>query len=97
MVTGITHLSGNGVHETLAQPSEPSFGDKSMPIAVIGLACRFPGDATSPEKFWEFIVQGRNALSDFPKDRFNVDSYYHPVAERAGSVSLLVNQSTSKA
>ncbi|KAH8668269.1 hypothetical protein BGZ60DRAFT_487890 [Tricladium varicosporioides] len=61
-------------------------GDGSMPIAVIGMACRFPGDATSPEKLWELLVNGRNAWSEFPKDRVNIDGFYHPSGNRQGSI-----------
>jgi hypothetical protein len=61
--------------------------DQSMPIAVVGISCRFPGDATSPEKLWKLISEGRSAHSAFPKDRFNIDAFYHPAAERQGTVS----------
>lgn len=57
-----------------------------MPIAVIGMACRFPGDATSQEKLWELLISGRNAWSEFPKDRVNIDGFYHPSGNRQGSV-----------
>lgn len=56
------------------------------PIAVVGIGCRFPGDATTPEKLWELISNGRSAWSAIPKDRFNVDAFYHPQAGRHGTV-----------
>ena len=40
------------------------------PIAVIGLGCRFPGGANSPEQFWDLLRQGRDAISEVPADRF---------------------------
>ena len=58
-----------------------------LPIAVVGIGCRFPGNASSPDKFWELISQGRSALSTMPKDRLNVDAFYHPQPERHGTVS----------
>lgn len=50
--------------------------DKLEPIAVIGLALRFPQDATSPEAFWQMLMDGRSAMTEVPKDRFNIDAFY---------------------
>lgn len=49
--------------------------DKAMPIAIVGVGGRFPGDAANPEKLWELLSQGRSALSEVPKDRFNIDAF----------------------
>jgi acyl transferase domain-containing protein len=62
-------------------------GDDAMPIAVIGMGARFPGDATSPDLLWDLLVEGRNAWSTIPKDRMNVNGFYHPSGDRQGSVS----------
>ncbi|MCJ1354257.1 MAG: hypothetical protein MMC33_004244 [Icmadophila ericetorum] len=43
-------------------------------VAVIGLACRFPGDACNGEGFWQLICKGRSAYSE--PDRFNVDAFH---------------------
>ncbi|CZR54997.1 related to polyketide synthase [Phialocephala subalpina] len=61
-------------------------GDTCMPIAVIGMGCRFPGDATSPENLWDILANGRSAWSEFPKDRINISGFYHPSGERQGSI-----------
>ena len=57
------------------------------PIAVVGFSLRFPQDATSPETFWRMLTEGRCAMTDFPKDRMNVDAFYHPDSNRYDSVS----------
>ncbi|NEB37226.1 beta-ketoacyl synthase N-terminal-like domain-containing protein, partial [Streptomyces sp. SID14515] len=39
------------------------------PIAIVGMACRFPGGVGSPEDLWDVVVAGREGLSEFPDDR----------------------------
>jgi len=59
----------------------------TMPIAIIGISCRFPGDATSPEKLWEMVAEKRSAWSEIPSNRFNQESFYHPVGGHLSTVS----------
>ena len=56
------------------------------PIAVVGFSLKFPQDATSAEAFWKMLLEGRSALTEIPKDRFNIDAFYHPDAERHDTV-----------
>ncbi|KAL4890134.1 ketoacyl-synt-domain-containing protein [Aspergillus ambiguus] len=56
-----------------------------MPIAVVGISGRFPGDATEPGRLWELLLNAKTARIEVPKDRFNVDAFYHPHAERNGT------------
>ncbi|KAI5217919.1 hypothetical protein AUEXF2481DRAFT_7276 [Aureobasidium subglaciale EXF-2481] len=70
--------STNDVHSGL---------DPVMPIAIIGVAGRYPGDACNPERLWDMISEGRSAMSEVPKDRFNVDAFYHPHNERSGTLN----------
>ncbi|MEU5266200.1 type I polyketide synthase [Amycolatopsis sp. NPDC021455] len=41
------------------------------PLAVVGMACRFPGEIHSPEEFWRFLVEGRSAVSRIPEGRWD--------------------------
>ncbi|KAG5927025.1 Type I Iterative PKS, partial [Claviceps africana] len=55
-------------------------------IAVIGLGLRFPGNATCPEKLWEVLEQGESQWGEIPKERINIDGYFHPSGDRQGTV-----------
>lgn len=50
------------------------------------MGLKFPGDATSPEDFYDLLLKGRSALRETPKDRYNVDAFYHPDQDRLGAV-----------
>jgi acyl transferase domain-containing protein len=63
------------------------FDDKVDPIVIVGMATRFPQDATTTENLWAFLLKGRNAYTPFPKDRINADGHYHPDPEHGGTVS----------
>lgn len=47
-------------------------------IAIIGMGCRLPGGASTPESFWELMRDGVDAVTEIPRDRFDIDEYYHP-------------------
>ncbi|WP_408056254.1 beta-ketoacyl synthase N-terminal-like domain-containing protein, partial [Streptomyces ureilyticus] len=49
------------------------------PIAIIGIGCRFPGGIESPEDYWRLLVQGEDAVAEFPDDRgWDLESLYDP-------------------
>ncbi|MCJ1312675.1 Reducing polyketide synthase rads1 [Agyrium rufum] len=62
-----------------------SQAEDRIPIAIIGLACRFPGDATDPSKFWDLLKSGKSAHSA-TTDRFNADAFYHPKGSKRQNV-----------
>jgi acyl transferase domain-containing protein len=57
-----------------------------IPIAIIGMACRLPGDATNPNKLWEMLSEGRSGWSEVPPDRWNRDAFYNSDPEAKESM-----------
>ncbi|KAJ5672571.1 polyketide synthase [Penicillium longicatenatum] len=58
-------------------------------IAIVGMACRLPGGATSPSKLWDLLVNERSAQGDIPNSRFNIDAFYHPDgSKRPGAMHM---------
>lgn len=50
-------------------------GAMHEPIAVLGIGCRFPGGVTTPEDFWRLLVEGRDAVTEFPQARPGADAW----------------------
>lgn len=61
----------------------------SADIAIIGLSCRFPGDASSTEAFFDMLLKGRDAWSNVPSTRFNAKGFNHANRDRPGSLVSL--------
>ncbi|KAF2125236.1 polyketide synthase [Dothidotthia symphoricarpi CBS 119687] len=54
-------------------------------VAIIGYACRLPGQVSTPEDLWELCTRGRNGWSEMPKDRFSFDAFHHPNPSKPGT------------
>jgi amino acid adenylation domain-containing protein len=58
------------------------------PIAVVGIGCRFPGGAGSPDQFWDLLREGRDAVREVPADRWNIDAFFDPDPDRPARMSV---------
>ncbi|KAH6623121.1 hypothetical protein F5144DRAFT_539024 [Chaetomium tenue] len=57
------------------------------PIAVIGTSCRFAGDATTPSRLWQLLVNPPDLSREIPPSRFNINAFYHPDGEHHGTTN----------
>ncbi|MHA7962071.1 type I polyketide synthase [Streptomyces sp. L500] len=56
------------------------------PVAIVGMACRFPGGANSPEDFWRLLAEGADGITPFPEDRgWDTAGLHHPDPDHQGT------------
>ncbi|RFU80155.1 beta-ketoacyl synthase domain-containing [Trichoderma arundinaceum] len=65
--------------------SNPNLPQHSK-LAVVGMACRMPGGADSPEQFWELLVNGTDTHTIIPSDRFDVDAHFDASGEAENTI-----------
>ncbi|MCP4112428.1 MAG: hypothetical protein GY749_44035 [Desulfobacteraceae bacterium] len=59
---------------------------KLEPIAITGMACRFPGGCATPDKFWNFLKKGGDGVREIPPERWNADDFYDPDSGTPGKM-----------
>ncbi|QLL05858.1 type I polyketide synthase [Mycobacterium vicinigordonae] len=55
------------------------------PIAIVAVACRFPG-SPDPDAYWDLLSGGVDAIREIPDDRFDIDEFYDPDPETPGKI-----------
>ncbi|MCP4405601.1 MAG: polyketide synthase [bacterium] len=58
----------------------------TQPLAIIGIGCRFPGGASSPDTFWELLCSGADAIRDVPHERWNLRRFFDANPDRSGKM-----------
>ncbi|KAK0758949.1 hypothetical protein N5P37_008436 [Trichoderma harzianum] len=57
------------------------------PIAIIGSACRFSGTASNEDGLWQMLSSGRTSWASNARNRFKIESFWHPQAHLPGSTN----------
>jgi acyl transferase domain-containing protein len=60
---------------------------KTEPIAIIGMGCRFPGGAETLDSYWHLLQTGIDAVTDVPKERWNKEDVYDPDSDTKGKIN----------
>jgi malonyl CoA-acyl carrier protein transacylase len=78
----LREATASGGKERVAVRSQAS----DEPIAIVGMACRYPGGVASPRELWQLVAEGRDGISEFPGDRgWDVERLYNPDPESLGT------------
>ncbi|KAJ5938107.1 hypothetical protein N7454_004449 [Penicillium verhagenii] len=77
--------SGTPVPDNNTMKEEEVVGDAPKRMAIIGMACRLPGQVSTADDLWDLCSRGKSPWSEVPKSRFNTHSFYHPNPDRPGS------------
>ncbi|WP_433789718.1 SDR family NAD(P)-dependent oxidoreductase [Actinoplanes sp. CA-252034] len=77
-----TDVSG----ELVGREQTTDVADPGEPIAIVGMACRYPGGVTGPDDLWDLVLTGRDGIVPFPEDRdWDLDNLYHPDPAHPGT------------
>ncbi|MFF1655228.1 SDR family NAD(P)-dependent oxidoreductase [Streptomyces sp. NPDC058255] len=78
--------AGAGTARTSGGRPGTAVGESAEPIAIVAMACRYPGGVESPEDLWRLLAAGTDATSDFPTDRgWDVAGLYDSDPDRPGT------------
>ncbi|MFE7135986.1 beta-ketoacyl synthase N-terminal-like domain-containing protein, partial [Streptomyces sp. NPDC057638] len=83
----LSEVIGAGPEGAAAVPAvRPSVPLDDDPIAIVSMACRFPGGVSTPEELWRLVSTGGDALSPFPTDRgWDVAALYDADPDQVGT------------
>ncbi|WP_234357344.1 SDR family NAD(P)-dependent oxidoreductase, partial [Streptomyces sp. NBRC 110028] len=82
-----THLCADITgQQTAVATHAPTAAALDEPIAIVGMACRYPGGARNPKDLWELVVTRHDAISEMPTDRhWDLNTLFHPDPDHTGT------------
>jgi acyl transferase domain-containing protein/acyl carrier protein/SAM-dependent methyltransferase len=57
------------------------------PVAIVGVGLRLPGNISTPDAYWQLLIDGIDAVGDVPRERWDADSYHDPDHDAAGKIA----------
>ena len=85
LLSDVLQLSERSGGKAAAQPASLATSATDEPIAIIAVACRFPG-SPDPDAYWDVLAGGVDAIREIPEDRFDIDEYYDPDQQTPGKI-----------
>src|SRR5262245_50907059 len=64
-----------------------SYDSSQVPVAIVGIGCRFPGDVNSPAALWAALCDGFDAIQPIPETRWSSRRYYHARPNHPGTMN----------
>ena len=61
---------------------------QNEPIAVVGVGLRLPGGTHDEASLWRLLAEERDAVSEIPKERWDIDAYYDPDPDKPGKMNV---------
>ena len=86
-LAGLSPAQRKLLEQRLAQQQGDEQSNRPEPIAIVGLACRFPA-APNLAAFWQLIHHGLDGVVDIPASRWNLEEFYDPTGEQPGKISV---------